>query len=224
MILSQSPSGEVERGRASYRPDIHVSVPLGVCPAECLGVPWSRCPGDYISTSGGRGQVLRFFKASRCLQGACHGWAELLLSLCRAISLLQIPATSSPCVSQTWDFQHSTLISPQIHTSSQSLGFRIPSAKEHGNPESPLTLALLLLPLMVTEFSGFPLDTSSEGLPPTPPYPAATSVITHFLSWASATASLSPATSKLLQSILCVLLLGWSHSDAKKLSVASHWL
>lgn len=84
------------------------------------------------------------------------------------MSLLQIPATSSTCVFQTWDFQYSTLISPQIRTSSQSLGFRIPSPKEHGNPESGPTLALLLLPLIVTEFSGFPLDTSSEGLPPNP--------------------------------------------------------
>ena len=84
------------------------------------------------------------------------------------------------CVSQTWDFQYSSLFSPQIRTSSQGLGFRIPSPKEHGNPESPLTLALLLLPLIVTEFSGFPLDTSSEGLPsPHRPILAATFTIMH---------------------------------------------
>ena len=94
-------SHPVERWRGERRPigltstSLYHWVSAQQSALECLGVPWSRCPGDYISTSGGRGQVLRFFKASRCLQGACHSWAELLLSLCWAISLLQIPAASS---------------------------------------------------------------------------------------------------------------------------------
>ena len=224
MILSQSPSREVERGRVPYRPGILLSVPLAVCPAESLGVPWSHCPGDYVSIWG-QGPGFRVFQSFQVFAG---GVPRLGRTAPQPL-LGHLPSPDfpphPPCVCPRLGTLNTALCSLPKFVPPQGLGFRIPSPKEHGNPESPLILALLLLPLRVTEFSGFPLDTSSEDLPPAHrPILAATTVVTHFLSWASATANLSPATSELLQSILHVLLLAWSYSDAKKPSVASHWL
>lgn len=165
-------------------------------------------PGDCISTSGGRGQASASFKASRCLQWECQGRAELLLSRSRGIW----PSPDSRCIPphacpKLGTFKTALCpLSPNSHLLSKPR-FRIPSLTEHKSWISFYYCFSLspshghwvqLIP------SGHLSSLSTLGIL------AAITLATQFLSCALATANLLPATSKLLQSTLDVLLLDWS--------------